>query len=119
MNMNVNHITNEGTILLDDSNNPINLTIFGPYTQYPKAFYCYNNKFIEVSGTKWVTELFRVSECNNTEPADFIITHNQSIMEVNTNYTLVYLLNEPPTTQGVLTYEEYMEALQTTKEILG
>lgn len=119
MNMNVNHITNEGTILLDDSNNPINLTIFGPYTQYPEAFYCYNNKFIEVCGTKWVTELFRVSQCNNTEPADFIITHNQSIMEVNTNYTLVYLLNEPPTTQGVLTYEEYMEALQTSKEILG
>ena len=119
MNMNVNHITNEGTILLDDSNNPINLTILGPYTQYPKAFYCYNNKFIEVPGTKWVTELFRVSECNNTEPADFIITHNQSVMEVNTNHTLVYLLNEPPTTEGVLTYEEYMKALQTSKEILG
>lgn len=119
MNMNVNHVTNGGTILLNDSNNPINLTILGRYTQYPKAFYCYNNKFIEVSGTKWVTQLFRVSQCNNTEPADFIITHNQSIMEVNTNNTLVYLLNEPPTTQGVLTYEEYMEVLQTSREILG
>ena len=121
MNMNVNHHSNskDGTIFVNNDNNPINLTQFGPYTQYPQAFYCYNNKFIEVPGTKWVTELFRVSQCNNTEPADFIITHNQSIMEVNTNNTLVYLLNEPPTTQGVLTYEEYMEALQTSKEILG
>lgn len=122
MNMNINHLIQspsywDGTILMKN-NEPIRLCTSYNYTQYPHSFYCYKNRLIEVTDDKYVCELYRVSECNNTEPADFIVSHNQSQMDVDTKFSLVYLLNNPPQSD-YFTEQDYLNALETAKDILG